>query len=147
MGERILSSSHDAGHTVNNESERHLHAFSPEKTTQWIHAVADAATGLIGADSHEAIRRVLERACREVIPFDSFFLLAYDAASHTFAGTSGVYDDVYVAPTVVPAAGTPAERVVETRRSLLLRAGTIRVGRVPSRRERGGVRNLPFARR
>ncbi len=123
---RALSSSSEPGEpdaAANNGSPRHLHAFSPEKTTQWIHAVANAAAGLIGADSYEAIRDVLERACREVISFDSFFVLAYDPAMHTFTGAGGFDRDVYTAPSTVPASGTPAERVVKERRSLLLSSG------------------------
>ena len=117
-------SSRSAAPASRSVSPRHLHTFSPEKKTRWIHAVAGAAAGLIGADSQEAIRSVLEESCREVISFDTFFLLAYDAATHTFTGAGGMYEGAFIAPSVVPAAGTPAERVVKERRSLLLSRST-----------------------
>ncbi len=91
-----------------------------ERMTERIKAVAEAATGLIRADTYEALRDVLEHACRRMMSFDTFFLLAYDAKTHTFRGVGGYDAGVYTHPSVTPAAGTPAERVVRERESLLI---------------------------
>lgn len=82
-------------------------------------AVAAAAAGVIGARSREALRRVLEEACRRVISFDAFFLMGYDAQAHAFFGFGGHDAGLPSPPNVVPAAGTPGARVVRTRQSLL----------------------------
>jgi PAS domain S-box-containing protein len=82
-------------------------------------AVAATAAAVIGAPSRAALRDVLEEACRSILPYDAFFLMTYDAATHTFVGVGGYDGEVFSQPSTVPAAGTPAERVVKERRSLV----------------------------
>ncbi|WP_228350724.1 PAS domain S-box protein [Rhodocaloribacter litoris] len=77
-----------------------------------LRVVSAAAAGVIGARSREALRSVLEEACRQVLPSDAFMLLGYDAATHTFQDFAG--------RDATPAAGTPGERVVHERRSVLV---------------------------
>jgi PAS domain S-box-containing protein len=89
-------------------------------STRCIQAVADAATGLIGADSYESLRDVLEQACRRFIPIDTFFLLAYEPETDTFRGVGGYDDGIFAEPSWIPASGTPAERAMQRRESLLI---------------------------
>jgi len=84
-----------------------------------LRAVAAAAAGVIGAGSREALRNVLEEACRKVIPFDAFFVLGYDAETDTFQGFGGYDAGLASPPSRVSAAGTPGARVIRERRSLL----------------------------
>jgi PAS domain S-box-containing protein len=82
-------------------------------------AVANAAAGVIGARSHDQLRGVLEEACRNAIPFDAFFILAYDESSHSFRGFGGLDSGISSPPNTVSAAGRPGERVVRERRTLV----------------------------
>ncbi|HEX8209131.1 MAG TPA: PAS domain S-box protein [Longimicrobium sp.] len=82
-------------------------------------AVVATAAAVIGAPSRAALRDVLEVACRAILPYDAFFLMAYDAEKHEFVGVGGYDADVFSEPSSVPAAGTPGERVVRERKSLL----------------------------
>ena len=82
-------------------------------------AIARTASAVITAQSRDELRAILDSACRDIVSLDAFFLLAYDADSHTFHGVGGYDDGRYSAPDSVPAAGTPSERVVLQRRSLL----------------------------
>jgi PAS domain S-box-containing protein len=84
-------------------------------------AVAAAAAGVIGAESETALRGVLEEASRKVLPFDSFFIQAYDPEAHTFRGFGGMDAGIYSPSRVIPAAGTPGERVVRRRRTIVTR--------------------------
>ncbi|HEX2188485.1 MAG TPA: PAS domain S-box protein [Longimicrobiaceae bacterium] len=102
-------------------SERAAAEREATRTAERMKAVAAAAAGVVGAPTREVLRTVLEEACRRVIPFDAFFVLAYDAASHTFHGFGGTDAGVYSPPNVIPAAGTPGERAVRERRSLVAR--------------------------
>ncbi len=89
-----------------------------------MHAIARTASAVIGACTCEELREILEEACRQIVPLDAFFLLAYDPSTHSFHGVGGYDDGEYSAPDSIPAAGTPSERVFEERRSLLThRAG------------------------
>jgi sigma-B regulation protein RsbU (phosphoserine phosphatase) len=105
---------------INHEQEPgdaadHRNRRVPER----LRAVAAAASGVIGAGSRQALRRILEDACREVIQFDAFFVQLYDAESHTFHGFGGRDAGHITRQTVVSADGTPGERVVRERKSLL----------------------------
>ncbi|MGH7553679.1 MAG: GAF domain-containing protein, partial [Longimicrobiales bacterium] len=82
-------------------------------------AVAAAASGVIGARSRTDLRNVLEAACRSVMDFDAFFMQGYDAETHTFLGFGGNDAGVFSPPNIIAAAGTPGERVVRERRSLV----------------------------
>jgi PAS domain S-box-containing protein len=91
-------------------------------------AVAATAAAVIGADSRSALRDVLEEACRDILPYDAFFLLLYDAEAHAFQGVGGYDADVFSEPARIPAAGTPAERVVRERHPLLVLSADDPVG-------------------
>ncbi|HEX8273136.1 MAG TPA: PAS domain S-box protein [Longimicrobiaceae bacterium] len=99
--------------------ERDAAEREARRTAARMKAVAAAAAGVVGAPTREALRRVLEEACRGVVPFDAFFIMAYDPDAHTFHGFGGEDAGVYTPPDVVSAAGTPGERVVRERRSLV----------------------------
>jgi PAS domain S-box-containing protein len=92
-------------------------------TAERMRAVATAAAAVIGAPSHATLRDVLQDACRRVVPFDAFFLAAYDAESHEFYDIGGTDSGVPVPPSRIPADGTPAGRVLESRRSLITHDG------------------------
>jgi PAS domain S-box-containing protein len=99
--------------------ERDAAEREARRTAARMKAVAAAAAGVVGAPTREALRRVLEEACRGVVPFDAFFIMAYDPDAHTFQGFGGEDAGVYTPPDVVAAAGTPGERVLRERRSLV----------------------------
>jgi PAS domain S-box-containing protein len=82
-------------------------------------AVARAAAGVIGADSVETLQLVLCSACEQVIGFDAFSLALYDAAAHTLSYTDAYDGTVWVPASTISAVGTPAERVIRSRRTLL----------------------------
>lgn len=86
-----------------------------------LHAVAGAASGVLQAETREALHAVLEAACRQVVPFDAFFIQEYDAATHTFHGFGGCDAGRPSPPDVTPAAGTPGERVVGEGQTLVTR--------------------------
>jgi PAS domain S-box-containing protein len=87
-------------------------------------AVAGAAAGVIGADSIAVLQQVLREACERVVPCDTFALALYDEAEHAFHYTAGYDGDILLPTRTVPAAGTPSERVVRSRRSLLTLCST-----------------------
>ena len=92
-----------------------------------------APAGAVEAGSREALWCVLRDACRRVIPFDVFFILSYDAGTHTFGPFGG--DDA--GPCGLPdgqvAGGLIEERVVRERRSLrVLRADDPAAKGIPS---------------
>ncbi|MGI9180792.1 MAG: PAS domain S-box protein [Longimicrobiaceae bacterium] len=110
--------------TARKQAEEALHTTQREAQTMAgrMRAVAAAAAGVIGAKSRPALREVLEHACREVLSFDAFFIMAYDARSHSFLGFGGTDAGVYSEPNLVPAAGTPGERVIVQRRTIVTRS-------------------------
>jgi diguanylate cyclase (GGDEF)-like protein len=82
-----------------------------------MHAVARAASGVLSAASEHALQQVLAEACRRVMPFDAFAFATYDAEEHALrvaAAPEG--GDV---PAAIALAGTPSERAVLTRRSVV----------------------------
>jgi PAS domain S-box-containing protein len=84
-------------------------------------AVAGAAAGVIGANSVDALQEVLREECRRVMSFDAFTMALYDPAEHTLAHLEGFDGDIRIAAETISAAGTPGERVIRTRKSLLTR--------------------------
>ncbi len=94
-------------------------ASDARRTAERMRAVATAAAGVIGARTRRQLRAILEAACRQVLPFDAFFILAYDEATHSFEGFGGLDAGVESPPSRVAAAGTPGERVVRERRTLV----------------------------
>lgn len=92
-----------------------------QRMARRLRAVATAAAGVIGAHTREQLRAVLEQACRSVLSCDAFFLLAYDPETHSFHGFGGMDAGVASPPSSVPAAGTPGERAVRERRTVVTR--------------------------
>ncbi len=86
-----------------------------------MHAVAETASEVICARNREELRDILEAACRKVVPVDAFFLLSYDPSTHSLQGVGGYDDGEYSVPESFSASGTPSERVVRERRSLMTR--------------------------
>ncbi len=119
---RSSSSQHSDAPSVpdQNGSTADVHGTASTSCNRHIHVVADAARGLICANSIEALRGVLERACSRIMPIDTFFLLAYEEDSDSFQGVGGYDAGVYTEPSLTPAEGTPAARVLKQRKSLLI---------------------------
>jgi PAS domain S-box-containing protein len=84
-------------------------------------AVANAAAGVIGAESVDELQQVLRTECRAVISFDAFTMALYDGAAHTLSYLEGYDADIAVSARTVAIEGTPGERVIRSRRSLLTR--------------------------
>jgi PAS domain S-box-containing protein len=74
---------------------------------------------VIGADSLEALQHVLREECRKVMSFDTFTLALYHEADHTFAHLEAYDGDLWVPAEPISASGTPGERVIRSRRSLV----------------------------
>ncbi|HEX6039832.1 PAS domain S-box protein [Longimicrobium sp.] len=92
-----------------------------QHTAERMRAIAEAAAAVVGADSPRALQEALEEISAGVLRFDACFLLLYDEAAQTFSTVGGTDAGVPVPPGVSPAAGTPAERVVRERRTLVAR--------------------------
>lgn len=89
-----------------------------------MYAITEIAAGVTVAETIDELREILVEACKRVISFDALIIASYDDASHTF-GFLGAWDQgVYSTPAVVSAAGTPAERVVRERRTLITHRAT-----------------------
>ena len=100
-------------------TERRRAEQEVRRTAERMRAVAGAAAAVVGAATPAELRGVLEEACRTVLTFDAFFIFGYDPRAHTFQGFGGNDAGVYTPPAVSSARGTPGERVVRERRSLL----------------------------
>ena len=100
-------------------TERRRAEEEARRTAERMRAVASAAAAVVGAETPSELRTVLEEACRTVLPLDAFFIFAYDPREHAFHGFGGNDAGEYTPPDVTSAAGTPGERVVSERRSLL----------------------------
>jgi PAS domain S-box-containing protein len=97
-------------------AERAAHAMAAR-----MRAVTGAAAGVIGADSVDALQRVLREECAAVIPFDAFTMALYDPRSHTLSYLEGYDAEIVVPARIVAIDGTPGEQVVRSRRSLVTR--------------------------
>jgi PAS domain S-box-containing protein len=100
-------------------TERRRAEEEARRTAERMRAVASAAAAVVGAETPAELRTVLEEACRTVLPLDAFFIFAYDPRGHAFHGFGGNDAGEYTPPDITSAAGTPGERVVSERRSLL----------------------------
>lgn len=116
----------------------HAAALDGETRRTPLCAAAEAASVVVGARSHQELRHILEDACRQVIPFDAFFVQRYDAETHTFHTLGDGEGTVTGSQEMIPAAGTPEEGVIRERSSRLSRRsedevlrgdGTVRVAR------------------
>ncbi|HEX8273274.1 MAG TPA: PAS domain S-box protein [Longimicrobiaceae bacterium] len=84
-----------------------------------LHAVAAAAAGVPGARTLRELHEVLRDATARVIDYDAFTVGVYDAGAGVLHFL-GSHDGDLVEPGArIPLAGTPSERVVRERRSLL----------------------------
>jgi PAS domain S-box-containing protein len=90
-----------------------------QQTAARMRAVSAAAAGMLRARSYDDLKEVVREACEAVIPFDAFTLGVYDEAARTLAFLSTYDSGVYSAPSVQPVEGTPSERVITERRSLV----------------------------
>jgi PAS domain S-box-containing protein len=96
------------------ESERRA-----QHTARRMRAVADSATAVLGARTQDELQALLAEACAGVLEFDDFALSLYrpeEDALHFLAGTD---QGLPVPAMTVPVPGTPSERVVRERRSLV----------------------------
>ncbi len=81
--------------------------------------LAEIAGGVVVTESMEQLRLILVEACQRVISFDALVIGLYDATDHTFDFIGAWDQGVYSTPAKVPAADTPGERVLKTRRTLI----------------------------
>ena len=84
-----------------------------------MYAVAEIAGGVANAESFDRLRQIVVDACTRVLSFDAIILGLYHEADHTFEFIGAWDRGVYSTPATVPAANTPAERVVKERRTLI----------------------------
>jgi PAS domain S-box-containing protein len=117
--ERILATARDitgrkAAEEARLQAERDAQAMAAR-----MRAVAGAAAGVIGAESVDALQHVLREECGGVVTFDAFTLALYEPAEHVLHYLQGYDADLWVPAATVSAAGTPAERVIRERRSLV----------------------------
>lgn len=89
-----------------------------------MHAIAEIAGGVTVAETADELREILVAACQRVISFDALIISSYDAATHMFDFLGAWDQGTYSTPAVIPAAGTPAERVVRERRTLITNRST-----------------------
>lgn len=80
-------------------------------------AVASAVSGVITAESLDALHIVLRDACQRVILFDFFTFCLYDAEARTLHFLADPW--LGEPPVTMAVAGTPSEWVVRERRSLV----------------------------
>jgi PAS domain S-box-containing protein len=106
-----------------------------QRTADRMRAVGGAAAGMLRARSLDDLKEIVREACGAVIPFDAFTLGLYDAGTHALSFLSTYDSGVYSPPGTVPLAGTPSERVVAERHSLVTlsasrsaAAGTLLIG-------------------
>jgi PAS domain S-box-containing protein len=117
--DRVLATARSVQDRKTAEEARRRAEEEAQSMASRMSAVAGAAAGVIGADSVEALERVLHDACHWIIAFDDFSLALYDEEAHALSFSAAA--DGPAARTTVAAAGTPAERVIRSRRSLLTR--------------------------
>jgi PAS domain S-box-containing protein len=90
-----------------------------QQTADRMRAVSGAAAGMLRARSFDDLKDIVREACAVVIPFDAFTLGLYDEAEHTLAFLSTYDSGIYSGTHTVAVAGTPSERVIRERRSLV----------------------------
>jgi PAS domain S-box-containing protein len=94
-------------------------APGPRSASERMRAVALAGTRLVSAHTLEAFVDVLRDACAQVMPLDDLGIGLYDAASHVLHFTAGFADGIHVPARSVSVTGTPSERVIRERRTLV----------------------------
>ncbi len=100
-----------------------------ERLAERMAAVAQAAAGFVEATSMEELRDVLRKSCARVLPFEAFTFGRYDEASQTLHFLEDADAGCVLPPMVVPLAGTPSERVVRERRSVVTASSADPAGR------------------
>jgi PAS domain S-box-containing protein len=121
--DRIVASARDVSERVAVERARREAEADARSMARRMRAVAGAAAGVIGADSVDALLPVLRDASREVISFDAFWLSLYDEAARTLY-YAGFDSGIKIPPCTVAAAGTPSERVIRRRASVVTHRAT-----------------------
>jgi PAS domain S-box-containing protein len=119
--DRVLATARDITDRKRAEAARAEAEYAARSMAERMRAVAGAASGLIGARSVDRLQEVLLAACRAVIPFDTFAMGLYDEEANTLTYPAGFDAEVWVPAATLSAAGTPAERVIRSRRSLVTR--------------------------
>jgi PAS domain S-box-containing protein len=119
--DRVLATARDVTQRRAAEAARRSAEQDAQAMAKRMRAVAGAAEGVIGAESVDVLQVVLREKCREVIAFDAFTLALYNQAEHTLAYLEGYDADLAIPAVVVPIDGTPGERAIRSRRSLLTR--------------------------
>jgi signal transduction histidine kinase len=89
-----------------------------------MYALAEIAGGVVVAGSLEELRKILVDACKRVISFDALIMGLYDESDHSIEFIGAWDQGVYSTPAKVPAADTPAERVLKERRTLVTHRAT-----------------------
>ena len=92
----------------------------PRGAAERMRAVALAGARLIEARTLDQLREVVREACARVMCFDFMSLAQYDPAAHTltFAGRHDEREG-YIPPETMHIAGTPSERAIAERRSVV----------------------------
>ena len=87
-----------------------------------MYALAEIAGGVVVTECFDELRQIVVDACKRVISFDALIMGLYHEDEHVFEFIGAWDQGVYSTPARVPAAGTPAERVVKERRTLVTRS-------------------------
>src|SRR5690606_16637656 len=90
-----------------------------QRTADRMRAVAGAASGMLGARSHDALEEVVRAACHAVVPFDAFTFALYDGATNTLSCLARRDAGTCAPPRQFAVEGTPNERVIRERRSFV----------------------------
>ena len=90
-----------------------------ERMAERMAAVAQAASGFMGVGSAVELRDVLRDACTGVLPCDALTFGVYDEAAGYLHFLGDFDGDTVFHPQSVPLAGTPSERVLRERRTLV----------------------------
>ena len=91
-----------------------------ESLAQRMAAVAHAASGFVGATSVEELRDTLREACARVLPIDAFTFGVHNEVEHALHFLGDLDGGAFLPALAVPLAGTPSERVVRERRTLVV---------------------------
>jgi len=120
---RLRGTAQDITERRATEEARHAAERVAQAMANRMRAIARAAAGVIGAESVDQLLAVLRDACEQVISLDAFWLSLYEEQSHTF-----VYAGFDLRESIpvqrVTAAGTPSERVILARESVVTHRST-----------------------
>ncbi|HEX2189225.1 MAG TPA: PAS domain S-box protein, partial [Longimicrobiaceae bacterium] len=115
----LLSVGRDVTDRVRAEEARREAERQAQRMAGRMRAVAAAAAGVLGARDLRGLHDVLRDATRSVLPYDALTVALYDAPAHGLAFLGSHDGDFFEPGELVPLAGTPSERVIRERRSLV----------------------------